>query len=284
VLGSLALALAWIPSVPTAVPAIIAGASLLSAALWIVRFASFRRRRLLAESALDAGATAEVTLATSGIAKGSLWLEPDASNHSYDIASSSGNLTRDELSEACDWTNRDDEAVRIDLATGCRLVLSAANAAGPRLAIVLERDPPASVEELCARICAFATSRPHAAPVRLVAVSNTKGPHQAVALAVELDGFEEVRTAAGHLVANHMVADAERRLRSLLRDSDQIQKVGDDRFKIVVHLRNRQDVEEVKERIASELRKLELPRRAAPLRPRIELTDLEAAAGGGAVS
>jgi GGDEF domain-containing protein len=67
----------------------------------------------------------------------------------------------------------------------------------------------------------------------------------------------------------------------LLRESDQIQKVGDDRFRIVVQLRNEQDVETVKARIAAELNKLELPRRTAPLTPRIELTDLDAAAGGG---
>jgi GGDEF domain-containing protein len=147
---------------------------------------------------------------------------------------------------------------------------------------VLDRDPPRAVEEICERICASATSEQQAAPLRLVAGSSFKGPQQAVALVVELGGFEGVRTAAGHLVANRMVADAERRLRSLLRDSDQIQKVGDDRFKIVLQLPNAQDVEAVKRRIADELNKLELPRRAAPLNPRIELTDLEAAAGGGA--
>jgi HD domain/Diguanylate cyclase, GGDEF domain len=282
VLGSLALALAWVPSMPTAVPATIAGASLFSAGLWLIKFASLRRRRRLAQNALDAGASADVTLATSGIANGFAWLEPDPADIGYSIASSGGNITSDELAEARDWANRSRDSVGAELSNGCRLVLSAGRGLEPRLAIVLDRDPPPAVEEVCERICASAECGHHDNPVRLVAFSSITGPHRAVAFAIELDGFEAVRMAAGHLVANRMVADAERRLRSLLRESDQIQKVGDDRFRIVVQLRSAQDVESVKARIAAELGKLELPRRTAPLTPRIELTDLEAAAGGGA--
>jgi len=280
VLGSLALALAWVPSVPSAVPATLAGASLLSAGFWLVKFASLRRRRRLAQNALDAGASVDVTLATSGIANGFAWLEPDPADVGYSITRSGGDITTDELAEARDWANRSRESVRADLSSGCRIVLSAAS--GPRLAIVLDRDPPTAVEEVCERICAAAEHGHHDNPVRLVAVSDVTGSHRTVAFAVELGGFEAVRTAAGHLVANRMVADAERRLRLLLRESDQIQKLGDDRFRIVVQLRNAQDLESVKARIAAELGKLELPRRAAPLTPRIELMDLEAAAESGA--
>jgi GGDEF domain-containing protein len=282
VLGSLALALAWVPSVPTAVPATVAGASFLSATLWLAKFALLRHRRRLAQDALDAGASVDVALATSGVANGFAWLEPDASGLGYTISSSGGTLTSEELAEVCDWANRDRESVGTALSNGCRLVLSAAEGTDPRLAIVLDRDPPPAVQELCTRICASATAGRHTSPVRLVAVSNVKGSHRAVALSIELGAFEAVRTAAGHLVANRMVADAERRLRVLLRESDQIQKVGDDRFRVVVQMRHAQDVESVKERIAAELRKLELPRRTAPLSPRIELTDLEVAARDGA--
>jgi GGDEF domain-containing protein len=77
-----------------------------------------------------------------------------------------------------------------------------------------------------------------------------------------------------------MVAEAESRLRSLLRESDQIQRVDDDRFRIVVQLRNAQDVDAIKERIAAELSRIELPRRTAPLTPRIEYAAVEAVAEG----
>jgi HD domain/Diguanylate cyclase, GGDEF domain len=281
ILGSLALALVRVPGVPTAVPATIAGASLLSAGFWLVKFVTFRRRRRLAQNALDAGASVDVTLATSGIANGFAWLEPDPANVGHNITSSGGNITSEELAEARDWANRGRDSVRTDLSNGCRLVLSAASGLDPRLAIVLDRDTPPAVEELCERICATAAYGHHDNPVRLVALSNVRELHRTVALAVELGGFEAVRTAAGHLVANRMVADAERRLRSLLRESDEIQRLGDDRFRIVVQLRNEQDAESVKARINAELSKLELPRRTSPLTPRVELTDLDAAAGGG---
>jgi hypothetical protein len=282
VFGSLALALAWTPAVPAAAPSVFACASFLSATLWLKRFASIRRRRRLAQKALDAGASVEVTLATSGIANGFAWLEPDAANLGYEITSTGGQIGTDELSEICDCANRDHDALSADLASGCRLVLSAASPTGHRFALVLEHDPPGAVEDLGRRIAGSAISGPQPAPVRLVAVSGSRGSHSAVALSVELGGFEAVRTAAGHLVANRMVADAERRLRVLLRASDQIQRVGDDRFKIVVELKDSQDADAVRDRIAAELSKLELPRRAAPLAPRIELTELDATAESGA--
>lgn len=281
VLGSLALALGWIRSVPTAVPAAVAAASVIAATLWLRRFSRIRGRQRLAQNALDAGASVEVTLATSEIANGFVWLEPDAANLGYEITSSGGKIASDDLSGVRDCANRDDEAVNVDLASGCRLVLSAASRRGHRLALLIDRNPPAAVEKLCERICAAAVSERETTPVRLVAVSDSAGSHRTVALSVELGGFEAVRAAAGHLVANRIVADAERRLRSLLRESDQVQRVGDDRFEIVVQLREAQDADAVRARIVAELSKLELPRRAAPLAPRIELTALEAAAEGG---
>jgi GGDEF domain-containing protein len=79
-----------------------------------------------------------------------------------------------------------------------------------------------------------------------------------------------------------MVAEAESRLRSLLRESDQIERVDDDRFRIVVQLRNEQDVDGIKARVAAQLSSIELPRRTAPLSPRIELAEVEAVAEGPA--
>jgi GGDEF domain-containing protein len=281
-LGSLALALAWIPAMPMAIPAAVASGCVVSAALWLAKSVSVGRRRRLAHNALEAGADADVTLATSGIAHWYAWLGPDPENLGYTMASSGGNLASDELAEACDLANRHNETLRMHLSSGRRLVLSAVNGQDPRLAIVLDRDPPPALEELCERICASAT-RSHSAPaLRLVAVSNVDGPQRVVALSIELRAFEAVRTAAGHLVANRMVAEAESRLRSLLRESDQIERVDDDRFRIVVQLRNEQDVDGIKARVAAQLSSIELPRRTAPLSPRIELAEVEAVAEGPA--
>jgi len=276
--GSLALALAWIPAVPTAVPAAAAGGCLLFASFWLVKAVSVRRRRRLAQQAVEAGASVDVTLATSEIANWFAWLEPDPENLGYRMTSGGGNTTRDELAEACDWANRSDESIVADLSSGRRLVLSAQEGSNRRLAMALDRDSPPAVEELCRRICASAAAGQSASSLRLVAVSSVDGPLRAVAFSIELRAFEAVRGAAGHLVANRMVAEAESRLRSLLRESDHIQRIGDDRFRITVHLRNADDIDAIKRRIATELSELELPRRTAPLMPRIELADLEAVA------
>jgi predicted HD phosphohydrolase len=282
-LGSLALALAWIPTVPIAVPAAAAVGCLISATFWLVKSVSVRRRRRLALSALRAGATADVTLATSGIANWFAWLEPDPANLGYRMTSGGGNFAGDERTEVCGWANRRNAAVGVDLSSGRRLLLSAANGPNPRLAIVLDRDPPPAVEELCERICASAApAPPFARSLRLVAGSSDDGPHRLVALSIELGAFEAVRTAAGHLVANRMVADAERRLRSLLRESDKLERVDDDRFTVVVQLREAQDVDAIKRRITAELSRIKVPRRTPPLEPRIELITVEGVAEGRA--
>jgi hypothetical protein len=281
-LGSLALALAWIPAAPIALPAAIAGGCLFSATFWLVKSASFRRRRRLAQSALEAGATADLTLRKSGIANWFAWFDPDPANLGYRMTSSGGNIVAAELAEVCGWANRQSESLGAPLSSGSRFLLSAANGTNPRLAIVLDRDLPPAVEELCERICLSVARGPAAPSLRLVAGSGVEGPHAPVAFSIELRAFEAVRAAAGHLVANRVVAEAESRLRSLLRESDQIHRVGDDCFTIVVQLRDAQDVEAIKERMASELSSLKLPRRTAPLMPRIELTEVEAVAEGPA--
>jgi HD domain/Diguanylate cyclase, GGDEF domain len=279
-LGSLALALAWIPAMPVAVPASLVGGCAISAALWLAKSVSVGRRRRIAHNALEAGANADVTLASSGVANWYAWLGPDQANLGYTMISSGGDLASDELAEAYDWANRHNESLGADLSSGRRLVLSAADGPSPRLAILLDRDPPRSLEELCGRICASAPSSNSAPALRLVAASRVGGPERIVALSVELRAFEAVRTAAGHLVANRMVAEAESRLRSLLRQSDHIERIGDDRFRIVVELRNALDVDAIKARVAAELSSIELPRRTGPLTPWIELVEVEAAAEG----
>lgn len=279
-LGSLALALAWIPIVPKAVLAAVAGASLACVTFWLLKSFSLGRRRRLAYNALEAGASADVALATSGIANWFAWLEPDPANAGYKMTSSGGEIAGDELGEACTWANRRSESVDADLSSGSRLVLSAAKGSNPRLAIVLDHDPPSPMKELCERICASAARGPAAPPLRLVA-DPSRGPHQPVALSIKLRAFEAVRTGAGQLLANHMVAEAESRLRTLLRDSDRIEQVGDDRFTIVVQLRDPREIEVIKERVAAELSKIELPRKTAPLTPLIELVGVDSVAEGG---
>jgi hypothetical protein len=279
-LGSLALALAWIPSVPLAVPASLVGGCAVSAAVWLAKSVSVGRRRRIAHNALEAGADADVTLASSGIANWYAWLGPDPTNLGYTMTSSGGDLALDELAEACDWANRHNESLDVDLSNGRRLVLSGADGPNPRLAIVLDRDPPRALVELCGRIGASAAGRNSAPALRLVAVPRVDRPEREVALSIELRAFEAVRTAAGHLVANRMVAEAESRLRCLLRQSDQIERIGDDGFRIVVQLRNAQDVDAIKTRVVAELSSIELPRRAGPISPWIEVVEVEAAAEG----
>ena len=61
-----------------------------------------------------------------------------------------------------------------------------------------------------------------------------------VALIVDLGAFEDVRLVAGQLSAERITTDAWGRLRALLRESDELVRIDEDRFGVVLHVTRRQ--------------------------------------------
>jgi hypothetical protein len=279
-IASLALCVVGIHQVPTLVPASFAAAAVISAAIWLVRSASVERRRRLTLTAIEAGATADVALATSGIARWFAWLELDAEGMSHRLASGGDDAPPAEIAEACGWANRRRELVRADLSSGRRLVLAAATGAKPRLALVLDRRPAPRVEELCETICVSAATQPGPPSLRLVGEPAHDAGGLSALLVVELGAFDVVRKAAGQLLARRVVTDAERRLRALLRGSDTIRRLDDDSFLVSLQVQSEQDIETVKRRMAEELAAIEMPGRTAPLAPHIRTAGIQDAAEG----
>jgi hypothetical protein len=277
-LASVALSLVGVPTLPRIAPAAVAAAALAAGIAWLVKSISLARRRRLALTAIAAGASVEVTLATSGIARWFAWLEPDPGSMSHRLVGGGGNIAGDEVAEACGWANRRTELVSTELSGGRRLVLSAAGGASRRLALALDRRPSSAVEELCERICASAAAEPSPPSLRLVGGRDADKLPLLAVLVVELRAFESVRKAAGQLVANHVVAEAERRLRSMLRESDRIEQLGDDRFSISLRVKDAEDLAAIERRVVDELSAIGVPRRTPSLAPLVEVAGVEKAA------
>jgi hypothetical protein len=282
-LAGVALALAGISSLPPLVPAAVAAAAFAAGISWLVKSVSLARRRRVALTALAAGASVEVTLATSGIARWFAWLELDPVTTSYRLTGGGGKMAADEVAEACGWANRRTELISSDLSGGRRLVLAAASGGSRRLALALDRRSSPAVEELCEQICASAAADAPPPSLRLVGGTDAENLPLVAVLVVELRAFESVRTAAGQLVAGRIVAEAERRLRSMLRESDRIEQLGDDRFSIALRVKDAEHLAAIERRVVDELATIGVPRRTPALAPLVEVTGFESAPEGSTV-
>jgi GGDEF domain-containing protein len=104
------------------------------------------------------------------------------------------------------------------------------------------------------------------------------GSCRSAALIVDLGAFEDVRLVAGQLSAERVTADAWERLQAFLRESDDLVRLDEDRFGVILHGTDESLVHAVGKRIADTLAEVPVPRRAAPIRPTLQFlsrTELE---------
>jgi HD-GYP domain-containing protein (c-di-GMP phosphodiesterase class II) len=249
------------------IAAALGASALLAGAFWLVEALSLRRKVGLAVAALGAGATAEVALAASGIAEWFAWLVPDAAQNRYVAVGGTTAAPPEELREACEWAARRDTDVRASLDGGRHLLLSASGD-GARLALVLRRRASPRMVEVCESLCAEAAA-PESARAGLRLVGGAGAGDVDAVVVIELNVYEEVRRNAGQLLAHRVVAEAERRLRQVFRDSDDIRRLGDDRFAVAIRVHDDDDLEAITVRVRGELSTLEVPRRIVPLAPTV---------------
>jgi hypothetical protein len=249
------------------IAAALGASALLAGAFWLVEALSLRRKVGLAVAALGAGATAEVALAASGIAEWFAWLVPDAAQNRYVAVGGTTAVPPEELREACEWAARRDTDVRASLDGGRHLLLSASGD-GARLALVLRRRASPRMVEVCESLCAEAAA-PESARAGLRLVGGAGAGDVDAVVVIELNVYEEVRRNAGQLLAHRVVAEAERRLRQVFRDSDDIRRLGDDRFAVAIRVHDDDDLEAITVRVRGELSTLEVPRRIVPLAPTV---------------
>jgi GGDEF domain-containing protein len=91
---------------------------------------------------------------------------------------------------------------------------------------------------------------------------------QPAMLLVHLEGFEQLRSAAGHLVARSVVAAAREAVAGVVREEDTVVQLGE--TVLGVTLRDQRAAAHVKRRIAACLADVAVPARAERLRPRFE--------------
>jgi GGDEF domain-containing protein len=88
-------------------------------------------------------------------------------------------------------------------------------------------------------------------------------------LLVDLAVFERIRVVAGQLSAERIVNEAERRLRELLRSSDSVTRIGDDKFGVAALVPDELSLDAVRKRISTCLDGIRVPHGAAEIAPQI---------------
>jgi len=263
----LSLILFGLHPLPIGVPAGFAAVALLASAAWVVRVTGARRRTRRALAVIEAGGSAATALAATGINGSAAWLSLNPGSEAYEQQLGSDIASQD-LLEACAWALRREQAVEAELSSGRYLLLSQA-AGGPRLALVLARQPRGPEHALLATIADRvehpAVSR---AGLRAVDSDRPRAVEPKAVFDVELDVYDRVRLRSGQLLAERVVVEAAGRMRALLRESDEIVQVGDDRFSLLFFAGDQERLETVAERLRATLAEVETPGRLT-LRPRI---------------
>ena len=236
----------------------------ISCGWWTITALNLRARRARAAAAIAAGQSPEVALAAAGFSGWAAWLPLEGEDDGV-----SRQVPEWDRAEARSWARRHDDRFAIRLATGTTAVFAPASRDGFRLVLGLRRHPRPYEQEL-ARWLVEELAKLDFNPVERLGSDPraVDGARRAVVY-VDLAAFDRVRTGAGQLVAERVVADAERALRSVLRQNDAVVRLGDDRFGISTVVREQSDLDIIRRRLNEVLGAVPVPRRLDPLAPRI---------------
>ena len=275
-----ATAVCWgIEPVPRAVVGVLALATAAAAARWLRWVLSMRRRRARLAALLDGGVGPAAALTGAGVTCWAAWLELDDSAAEYTARPDGDAPPADDLEETCLRALRHEESFEAVLESETCLI-AAGESDGPRLVIGCPRRPSEFERSLIATAMAR-TAQPQGAldPVMRTVDAGERRTDRALhraLVSVRLGAFENVRLAGGQLLAERVIADAEQRLRALIRASDQLVKVDEDSFALVVWVHDSAQLEVVSGRIVSALAEVPVPRRASQI-----AAELHSAIGDG---
>jgi len=271
--AALALVAFGMPALPWWVPLPLGIGATITGAWAVAGRVSGRRRSRRAMSALDAGGSAGDALRAAGIDCWAVWLEFRRESFEYEPRVEGDAMPgADDLSELCKRALRPgSRGRRGSLASGVWFEITAQDGTGVRLAVGGPRRLSSFESELVERVAARA--RATAADASRPSLSVVGGDarrggawHPAV-IVIELNAFENVRTVAGQLSAERVEAEAVSRLRTLLRDGDNLHRLGEDRFALVVPITEQSQIEGVCRRVDAALSSVPVPHRAEPIKP-----------------
>jgi GGDEF domain-containing protein len=251
------------PALAYAVPLTVA---VLSAAAWAWTASRLRRRRQRTESALAHGLSADAVLAEAGFAGSAGWLPLDTGA----LPSALPGLSSTGVAEAQSWARRRDDASVVSFANGPTLVFSGATKNNCHYVLALIRPPRGNERDLVEWVAAALAAVADQPPADRGQVDDSRSPNEKRVVAlVALECFDRVRRGAGQLVAERIVAEVERGLRSTLRQNDAIIRLDDDTFGISALVTGLDGLDKLESRIVRAVGAVKLPARLEPLAPRV---------------
>jgi len=273
-----ALVAVGLPGVPTLGAVGLGVAALLTASARLIQNVSARRRTAACLSVVRSGGSARDALQAAGLNGHAVWLEPRAETFDYMVLPEAEAPVSAEM--AIEISRRalrpGERGLRGPLSSGSRLEITpAARPDGRRLAFVCDRILSEFERGLLAAVAEESRPAPRTAVVDRWDETRAKHRHVVskcpAALVIDLGAFEDVRLAAGQLSAERVTADAWARLRALLRESDDVVRLDEDRFGVVLRISDDSEVHAVGKRITDMLADVPVPRGAAPIRPTLQL-------------
>ena len=250
-----------IPGTPVGVRLALTGLTCCLLCYWLTAQVRVRTRRSRAQAAVAAKAGPEVVLAAAGF---DAWVALTTVDQNDVLCAPHGRVTDAELREVQSWLRVGAHERLKRLSTGTWALRSTHTRQDRRLVLGLRRRPHVYELELGHWLAdAILENLP---PLRTVTPRQARG-ERALAL-VELCAFERLRRGAGQLVAERIVAETERRLRSALRPDDAVVRLGDDVFAISMVIGGT-DLETLERRLCRAVATVPVPQRLERLRPRV---------------
>jgi hypothetical protein len=262
-----------ISAVPGVVVSALAVASAAAGTAAVHLALSERRRRRMLRNKLGDGIPAGAALEAAGIHGSFGWLCRNRSEECWDLT-----LEGDSPEQTGDLDEVRLRAARVGIAGRASVLESGVHytispVRGPESRLVVWTDRPLSEFET---ELVDEAARARAANTMdidgLTVVSggdrrNPAGPASSRRLIVELRTFENVRSVAGQLSAERVVAAAAAALARVVRQGDRCDQIGEDTFVLTVAASRDAEIVAVTDRVCRALADVSVPSRAAPIVP-----------------
>ena len=250
-----------IPDTPAMIPVVLASVTCALLGYWFVTQMRIGTRRARMQAAVAAKASPEIMVAAAGFAG---WAAFTTADGDEVVGAPRDSVPAVELREIQSWLRLGAAEPLKQLSTGTWVVHSRRVQQERRLVLGLQRRPHVYELELAQWLSeAILDGQP---PSLAVTPRQAEG-ERALAL-VELRAFERLRRGAGQLVAERVVADIERRLRSVLRVNDAVLRLSDDVFAVSMVI-DGADLDALERRLTDAVSAVPVPQRLEQLAPRV---------------
>jgi GGDEF domain-containing protein len=228
---------------------------------WLATQIRIATRRARVQTAMAANASPEIVIAAAGFAGWAAFTTVDGSDV---FGEPRDGVPAAELREVQSWLLLGAAEQLKRLSTGTWVIRSRGVLQERRLVLGLRRRPHVYELELAQWLSeAILESQP---PARTVTPRHAEG-ERALAL-IELRAFERLRRGAGQLVAERVIRETERRLRSVLRVNDAVLRLSEDVFAVSMVI-DGVDVDALERRLTDAVTAVPVPQRLDRLDPRV---------------